>query len=128
MTFETHVANMNIVAYVLSIIFAEILLIEPIFSANDANQDITTIEPNGLRFQRILRRKKRFLLFPPGSAVVVSVFEINPHKNLEMKFIEFWIEIKFFFTYFFFQSLYQHLVCRLRCHSQRLWCHVRRPG
>ena len=73
---------MNIVACMLSIIFAEILLIEPIFSANDhltptidANQNNTTIEPNGLRFQRILRRKKRFLLFPPGAAVVVSLFE-----------------------------------------------------
>lgn len=26
----------------------------------------TEIESNGLRFQRILQRKKRFLLFPPG--------------------------------------------------------------
>lgn len=32
----------------------------------------TTIDSNGVRFQKILRRKKRFLLFPPGSALVVS--------------------------------------------------------
>lgn len=39
---------------------------------NNKNIGRTSIDPNGMRFQKILRRKKRFLLFPPGSAVVVS--------------------------------------------------------
>lgn len=41
-------------------------------SDNYKNIGRTSIDPNGVRFQKILRRKKRFLLFPPGSAVVVS--------------------------------------------------------
>lgn len=69
---------MNIVAGVFLIIFSNVLLIEPIFSANDnlstdLNQNNTNYERNGLRFQRILRRKRRFLLFPPGAAIVVCV-------------------------------------------------------
>lgn len=36
------------------------------------NIDKTVIDSNVERFHRILRRKKRFLLFPPGSALVVS--------------------------------------------------------
>ncbi|XP_031636405.1 formin-like protein 7 [Contarinia nasturtii] len=68
---------MNIVALI-SVIFAEILLIESILSADtawptDVNRNITAFEPNGLRFQRILRRKKRFLLFPPGAAIVTTM-------------------------------------------------------
>lgn len=34
--------------------------------------DRTEVQPNGLRFQRILQRKRRFLLFPPGAAILVS--------------------------------------------------------
>lgn len=68
---------MNIVI-LLSVIFTGILLIEPILSVNnsihDVNKNQTIHEPNGLRFQRILRRKRRFLLFPPGSAIVVTTF------------------------------------------------------
>lgn len=71
--------NMNIVI-LLSVIFTEVLLIESILSennwANDVNKDYTIHEPNGLRFQRILRRKKRFLLFPPGSAIVVIIISM----------------------------------------------------
>lgn len=68
---------MKIVALI-SVIFAEIWLIVSIVSVNIACANgitnKTAYEPNGLRFQRILRRKKRFLLFPPGSALVVSFF------------------------------------------------------
>lgn len=41
----------------------------------------TINEPNGLRFQRILRRKKRFLLFPPGSAIVVCNMCSSPFNE-----------------------------------------------
>lgn len=37
------------------------------------NTGKTPIDSNSVRFQKILRRKKRFLLFPPGSALVVSL-------------------------------------------------------
>lgn len=68
--------NNNIILF--SSIIATISLIAPILSANNnVNTDVHKIstenEPNGLRFQRILRRKKRFLLFPPGSAIVVCI-------------------------------------------------------
>lgn len=67
---------MHFLACVVSIIVAEVLLIEPTFSAADQlptnlSKNNTIFEPNGARFQRILRRKKRFLLFPPGAAIVV---------------------------------------------------------
>lgn len=66
--------SMNILIWLL-VIFTEILLIEPICSVNntidDVNKNQTIHEPDGSRFQRILRRKKRFLLFPPGAAIVV---------------------------------------------------------
>lgn len=39
---------------------------------NGKNIGKTSINSNGERFQKILRRNKRFLLFPPGSALVVS--------------------------------------------------------
>lgn len=39
--------------------------------ANEENENKTAIDTSGVRFQRILHRKKRFLLFPPGSAIVV---------------------------------------------------------
>lgn len=39
---------------------------------NGKNIERTSIDSNGVRFQKILSRKKRFLLFPPGSAIVVS--------------------------------------------------------
>lgn len=60
----------------LSAILIVISFIESIDSANnngiiDANK--TVIDSNGLRFQRILHRKKRFLLFPPGAAIVVCI-------------------------------------------------------
>lgn len=40
---------------------------------DDKNIGRTSVDSNGERFQKILRRKKRFLLFPPGSALVVSL-------------------------------------------------------
>lgn len=65
-------------ALLLSVVVGEILLIEPIFCTsnhltNNVNQNQTINEPIGLRFQRILRRKRRFLLFPPGAAIVVCI-------------------------------------------------------
>lgn len=82
---------MNI-TYVLSIIFAVISLIKPTFSRNkelsrDLSHNNTVYEPNGQRFQRILRRKRRFLIFPPGSAIVVCFFKLNFEK-LEKKLFE----------------------------------------
>lgn len=67
---------MNIITVLLSVIFTKILLIEPISSASDnsrtiANENNTLNVPNGVRFQRILQRKKRFLIFPPGASIVV---------------------------------------------------------
>lgn len=50
----------------------------------DKNNDVlnkTVLDSSGTRFQRILHRKKRFLLFPPGSAIVVSFYKlINSRK------------------------------------------------
>lgn len=62
----------------LSVIFVEFFSIQSVLSVNSKNwtngmhKNRTMNEPNGIRFQRILHRKKRFLLFPPGSAIVVS--------------------------------------------------------
>lgn len=73
---------MNIIIF-LSVIFVEIFSIQSQLSANNKNwtNDMynkhTVNEPNGKRFQRILHRKKRFLIFPPGSAIVVSETEKN---------------------------------------------------
>lgn len=65
------------ITVLLSVIFAEILFIEPSLSANSNSRinafNNTLNEPNGLRFQRILQRKKRFLLFPPGASIVVCI-------------------------------------------------------
>lgn len=67
---------MNIVIW-LSLICVEISVIESVVSVNndwthDVKQNQTINDPNGVRFQRILRRKRRFLIFPPGSAIVVK--------------------------------------------------------
>lgn len=70
--------TMNIMI-LLSIIFVAFFSIQSVVGlnninwANDMHKNHTVNEPNGIRFQRILHRKKRFLLFPPGSAIVVSV-------------------------------------------------------
>lgn len=57
-------------------IFGSLLLVSYVHCARSRLEetviDRTEVQPNGLRFQRILQRKKRFLLFPPGSAIVVS--------------------------------------------------------
>lgn len=64
----------------LLVIFVEFFLIQLALSVNNSNwtndvhQNHTVNEPNGIRFQRILHRKKRFLIFPPGSAIVVSFY------------------------------------------------------
>lgn len=69
--------TMNIII-LLSIIFVDFFPIQSVLSANNQNwindmhKNSTVNEPNGIRFQRILNRKKRFLIFPPGSAIVVS--------------------------------------------------------
>lgn len=55
---------------VLAVIFAGFCLFDGIRGGRDKNE--TEIQPNGVRFQRILQRKKRFLLFPPGAAIVVG--------------------------------------------------------
>lgn len=55
-----------------TLIISCVVLVICVHCDNVNNQ--TNVEPNGLRFQRILHRKKRFLLFPPGSAVTVSDF------------------------------------------------------
>lgn len=44
---------------------------------NDVRKNVTVNELNGIRFQRILQRKKRFLIFPPGSAIVVCELNNN---------------------------------------------------
>lgn len=77
---------MNIFTVLLSVIFTKILLIEPISSASDnsriiTNENNTLNVPNGVRFQRILQRKKRFLIFPPGASIVVRIFN---GKNLPL--------------------------------------------
>lgn len=54
------------------------------FEENITNR--TDIEPDGLRFQRILHRKKRFLLFPPGSAIVVSEFMSMTFHSISFQF------------------------------------------
>lgn len=60
------------------VLISSILLVNYVHCDNRPFEENITnrsdIEPNGLRFQRILHRKKRFLLFPPGSAIVVSAF------------------------------------------------------
>ena len=70
---------MNIMI-LLSVIFVEYFLIQSALSVNNQNwtndviiKNHTVNEPNGIRLQRILNRKKRFLIFPPGSAIVVSI-------------------------------------------------------
>lgn len=72
---------MNIVIWLL-VILVKLFLIQSIViasenhnSLHDVNkkQNQTIHEPNSVRFQRILKRKKRFLLFPPGSALVVII-------------------------------------------------------
>lgn len=84
---------MNIITVLLSVIFTKILLIEPILSASDtsrtiANENNTVHVPNGVRFQRILQRKKRFLIFPPGASIVVrSTFFLKKLSYVEIKFI-----------------------------------------
>lgn len=45
----------------------------------ESTVDRTKVQPNGLRFQRILQRKRRFLLFPPGAAIVVSRRQTNSY-------------------------------------------------
>lgn len=72
---------MNIITIFVLVISVGFFLIQPSLSANDTNwtNDVlenhgTLNEPNGVRFQRILHRKKRFLIFPPGSAIVVCVY------------------------------------------------------
>lgn len=71
---------MNIIIFI-ALIFVEIFSIQSQLNANNKNwtNDMynkhTVNEPNGIRFQRILHRKKRFLIFPPGSAIVVSETE-----------------------------------------------------
>lgn len=68
---------MNTIINLLSVIFVVIFLIESTLSVNNKNgtndvrKDSTVNDPHGVRFQRILQRKKRFLIFPPGSAIVV---------------------------------------------------------
>lgn len=73
-------ANTMNIMILLSVIFVEFFSIQSVLSvnnnknwSNDMHKNHTVNEPNGIRFQRILHRKKRFLLFPPGSAIVVSV-------------------------------------------------------
>lgn len=68
------IINMNI-TIVLSAILMVFSLIESIYGTNSGiiNANKTVIDSNGLRFQRILHRKKRFLLFPPGAAIVVRI-------------------------------------------------------
>lgn len=69
--------NNDIVRFFIT--FASFSLIAPILSSNnnsitDVDKNSTINESNGMRFQRILRRKRRFLLFPPGAAIVVCIF------------------------------------------------------
>lgn len=82
----------------LSVIFVELFLIQSALKVNsenwtnDVHKNRTVNEPNGIRFQRILHRKKRFLIFPPGSAIVVSFCTIRIEK----------FRVKLFFQLFYF--------------------------
>lgn len=68
------------------IVFCSILNIiqcEKSVERNNKNIGKTIIDTNIERFQRILRRKKRFLLFPPGAAIVVgnNIFFSSLHQS-----------------------------------------------
>lgn len=77
----TRLANTMNIMILLSVIFVELFSVQSVLGVNNKNwtngmhKNHTVNEPNGIRFQRILHRKKRFLLFPPGSAIVVSVIQ-----------------------------------------------------
>lgn len=84
--------KMNSIIIWLSVIFVEFSVIQSVLSVNnqnwtnDVHKNHTMNEPNGIRFQRILHRKKRFLIFPPGSAIVVSFFH-HFNQNISSKMI-----------------------------------------
>lgn len=74
---KVKIYKMNIVIW-LSVICVKMWVIESFVSVNNNRTDEikpnqTNYEPNGVRLQRILKRKRRFLIFPPGSALVVNI-------------------------------------------------------
>lgn len=77
---------------------------------NGKNIGRTSIDSNGERFLKILRRKKRFLLFPPGSALVVSF------SNKWLKLTSLW------YYNIIIRSLYRPL-----CHLPKHWYRNHHP-